>query len=166
MHRCLTRLASTAFLACALAFSYGSTTKADQTGTSVPDGGVVKVKSAHPFAETIARLKQDIAGKKLMFFAEIDQAHLAADAGIGLSPSTLLVFGNPALGSQFITSNPAAGIDWPVRLLVFEDVRSEVWLAYTDFAYIARRHHIADRDEAFAKASMVIRSIVSSVGAE
>jgi uncharacterized protein (DUF302 family) len=166
MLRCLTRLAFTAFLACALAFSYGATTRAGEPGPSVPDGGLVKVKSAHPFAETIALLKQDIAGKKLMFFAEIDQAHLAAAAGIRLSPSTLLVFGNPALGSQFMTSNPAAGIDWPVRLLVFEDAKSEVWLAYTDFAYIARRHHIADRDEAFAKASMVIGSIVSSTGAK
>lgn len=75
-----------------------------------------------------------------MFFAEVDQALLAADAGIGLSLLTLLVFGNPALGSQFMTSNSAAGIDWPMRLLVFEDVRSDVWPACTDFAYIARRH--------------------------
>ena len=33
-----------------------------------------------------------------------------------LHPSTLLVFGNPALGIQFVTSNPVAGLDWPVRL--------------------------------------------------
>ncbi|CAN5192100.1 hypothetical protein BH10PSE7_BH10PSE7_12880 [soil metagenome] len=51
-------------------------------------------------------------------FAEIDQAKLAAKAGISLRPSTLLMFGNPALGSLFMTSKPAAGIDWPVRLLV------------------------------------------------
>jgi uncharacterized protein (DUF302 family) len=160
------RLASTAFLVCALACSRAAITKAEEAGPTVPEGGVITVKSAHPFGETIARLKQDIGDKKLMFFAEIDQAHLAADAGIRLNPSTLLVFGNPALGSQFMTSNPAAGIDWPVRLLVFEDIRGEVWLAYTDFAYIARRHHITDRDEAFGKASMVIASIASTVSAK
>ena len=38
--------------------------------------------------------------------SEIDQSKLAADAGIKLRPSTLLVFGNPPLGTQFITSNP------------------------------------------------------------
>ena len=57
-------------------------------------------------AEAIARIKADIAGKGIKFFMEIDQSKLAADAGIKLRPSTLLVFGNPPLGTQFITSNP------------------------------------------------------------
>ncbi|MEK6588625.1 MAG: DUF302 domain-containing protein, partial [Chloroflexota bacterium] len=43
---------------------------------------------------------------------------LAADAGIKLQPSVLLIFGNPPLGTQFITANANAGLDWPVRLLV------------------------------------------------
>jgi uncharacterized protein (DUF302 family) len=38
-----------------------------------------------------------------MFFGEIDQSKLAAGAGITLRPSTLLTFGNPPLGTQFIT---------------------------------------------------------------
>jgi uncharacterized protein (DUF302 family) len=150
-----------ALVAAALVFSAIAHTRAEEG--PAPEGGVVKVKSAFVIGETITRLKEDIASKKLMFFSEINQSQLAAEAGIQLRPSTLLVFGNPALGSQFMTSNPAAGIDWPVRLLVFEDAKGEVWLAYTDFAFIARRHHIKDRDEAFGKASMVIASIASSV---
>ena len=51
----------------------------------------------------------DIAAKGIKFFSEIDQSKLAADAGIKLNPSTLLVFGNPPLGTQFMTSNPNAG---------------------------------------------------------
>jgi uncharacterized protein (DUF302 family) len=62
-----------------------------------------------------------------------------------------------------MTSNPLAGLDWPVRLLVVEDEKGDVWAAYNDFAYIAHRHGIADRREAFDKASEVIRSITSSV---
>jgi uncharacterized protein (DUF302 family) len=136
------------------------------TGDAAPapyDDGIVRVKSAYSLNETIDRLKQDIAGKGLMFFALIDQSELAAKAGVKLRPSSLLIFGNPALGSLFITSNPVAGLDWPVRLLVFENDKGEVWTAYTDFAYIARRHHIADRAEAFDKAAMVIASVTSSV---
>src|SRR3954469_14422070 len=62
------------------------------------ENGVVKVKSAYPVAETIERIKQDVAAKGIMFFTSIDQSKLAADVGIGLRPSTLLIFGNPALG--------------------------------------------------------------------
>jgi uncharacterized protein (DUF302 family) len=127
------------------------------------DNGIVATKSAYGMAETVARLKQDIAGKGLMFFSEIDQAKLAKDAGIAARPSTLLVFGNPALGTQFITANPQSGIDWPVRLLVFEDASGQVWTEYTDFHYIETRHGIADRKAQFQKASEVIASITSSV---
>src|SRR5262245_26712472 len=130
------------------------------------DGGLVRVKSAYSMEETIARLEKNIADKKLMFFGLIDQSKLAADAGIMLRPSSLLVFGNPALGSQFITSNPTAGIDWPVRLLVFEDAQGGVWAVYNDFAYIARRHGITDRDAQFKMASEVIASIHATVRAQ
>ena len=68
--------------------------------------GVVRVKSVYGFQETIERLKKDIAAKGIKFFSEIDQSKLAADAGIKLNPSTLLVFGNPPLGTQFMTANP------------------------------------------------------------
>jgi uroporphyrin-III C-methyltransferase len=40
---------------------------------------------------------------------------------VALRPSTLLEFGNPALGAQFITSNPVAGLDWPVIFLTGHD---------------------------------------------
>jgi uncharacterized protein (DUF302 family) len=130
------------------------------------DDGVVRVKSAYPIGETIARLKKDIAAKGIKFFSEIDQSKLAADAGIELRPSVLLVFGNPPLGTQFITANPNAGLDWPVRLLVFKNDRGEVWAAYTDFAWIARRHGIENRKDQFKMASNVIASITSSVRAK
>jgi uncharacterized protein (DUF302 family) len=128
--------------------------------------GVISVKSAYGFDETIKRLKGDIADKKIMLFDVIDQAELAAGARIKLLPSTLIVFGNPPLGVQFLTSNPAAGLDWPVRLLVTEDAQGQVLAMYTDFAWIARRHGIENRTAAFKMASDVIGSIAASVASK
>ena len=127
------------------------------------DNGIVTVRSAYPIGETIDRLKRDIAGKGIKFFDEIDQSKLAGDAGIKLRPSVLLIFGNPPLGTQFITANANAGLDWPVRLLVYENDKGEVWTAYTDFDWIARRHGIKNRQDQFKMASNVIASITSSV---
>ena len=121
------------------------------------------VRSAYPLAETIGRLKADIAAKGIAFFAEIDQAKLAKAAGIELEPSTLIIFGNPPLGTQFLTSNPDAGLDWPVRVLVQQDKKGAVTVAYTDFDWIARRYGITDREAQFKMASTVIGSITSSV---
>src|SRR5260370_40156049 len=85
------------------------------------DSGIVRVKSAVSMTEAITRIKADIASKGIKFFMEIDQSKLAADAGIQLRPSTLLVFGNPPLGTRIITSNPNAGLAWPGRLLLTQD---------------------------------------------
>jgi uncharacterized protein (DUF302 family) len=134
--------------------------------TLAGNDGIVRVKSAYPISETVDRLKKDIAGKGIKFFDEIDQSKLAAVAGIKLKPSVLLIFGNPPLGTQFITANANAGLDWPVRLLVFENDRGEVWTAYTDFDWIARRHGIKNRNDQFKMASTVISSITSSVKAK
>jgi uncharacterized protein (DUF302 family) len=139
---------------------------ADDRGEKSTGDGIVRVGSVHTFQETVARLKQDVAAKGIMMFSQIDQAKLAADAGIALRPSTLLVFGNPPLGVQFITSRAEAGLDWPVRLLVYEDASGKVWTAYTDFDWIARRHRISDREQAFKMASSVVASITASVAAK
>jgi uncharacterized protein (DUF302 family) len=113
--------------------------------------------------ETIARIKADVSAKGIMHFAEIDQSRLAAGAGIQLRPSTLLIFGNPPLGTLFISAKPEAGLDWPVRLLVSQDENGQVWAMYTDFKWIAQRHGITERDGEFATATGVIASITSAI---
>ena len=137
----------------------------DMAGAANSDSGVVRVKSAYDVDETVRRLQADIADKGIKFFMVVDQAQLGADAGIKLNPSVLLIFGNPPLGTQFITASANAGLDWPVRLLVFEDEKGGVWAAYTDFDWIARRHGIENRTDQFKTASSVIASITSSVQA-
>jgi uncharacterized protein (DUF302 family) len=162
MHARTVTIISAALMTALASVSLVTKSTANRAAQSAFEDGVVRVKADYPLPEAIARMKHDIAAKGIMMFSTIDQAKLAGDAGIALRPSTLLVFGNPALGSQFITSKAQAGLDWPVRLLVQEDENGQVWAIYTDFEWIARRHRITDRQPAFEMASKVIASIVSS----
>lgn len=130
------------------------------------DDDIIRVKSAYSVPETIARIKADVAAKGIRWFGEVDQAELAAAAGIKLRPSTLLMFGNPPLGTLFITARPEAGLDWPVRLLVNQDENGQVWAVYTDFKWIAARHGITNRDREFSTATGVIASITASIKAQ
>ena len=120
------------------------------------DDGIVRVKSAVPIAEAITRIKADIASKGIRFFMEIDQSKLAAEAEIKRRTSTLLIFGNPPLRTQFITSNLNAGLDSPVRLLLKQDENRDVWAVWTDFDWIAWRHNIKNRAEQFKMATTVM----------
>ena len=58
------------------------------------DSGVIRVKSAYDMDETLVRIK------RRAFFDEIDQAQLAANAGIKLPPS------------QFSAVRDGCGADW------------------------------------------------------
>jgi uncharacterized protein (DUF302 family) len=123
--------------------------------------GVVRLQSEHGFDDTVARLQSAVAAKGVKFFDAIDQSKLGAEAGLKLGRSTLVLFGNPPLGVQFLQSNPYAGLDWPVRMLVTEDANGVVWLAWTDFDYIASRYRISDKPAQFRMASEVAASIAA-----
>jgi uncharacterized protein (DUF302 family) len=163
MSNCFTQACAAAALAVGLLVSSAAPGAAEGVKPAVAASGVIATRSAYGMDETVARLKKDVAAKGITFFQEIDQAALAAKAGIALHPSVLLVFGNPPLGTQFIAANPQAGLDWPVRLLVYRDEAGGVWVAYSDFAWIARRHGVTTRDAQFHMASEVAASIAASV---
>ena len=124
--------------------------------------GVIKQRSDYGFDETIVRIKADIAAKGIRFFDEIDQTKLGENARLPLNRSTLLLFGNPPLGVQFLQSNPVAGLDWPVRMLVTQDDDGTVWVSWTNFTFIAGRYQLTDRDAQIKMASEVSSSIASA----
>jgi len=124
--------------------------------------GVIRLRSANDFDQTIARLKGDVAAKGIRFFDAIDQTALGAGANLSIRRSTLVLFGNPPLGVQFLQSNPYSGLDWPVRMLVVEEADGSTWVAWTDFAFIADRYAISDRAAQFKMASEVAASIATA----
>lgn len=129
---------------------------------TAPAQGVVRVRSLYGVVETVERLKTDIAAKGIQFFTEIDQSKLGASANITIRPSKLILFGNPPLGVQFLSSNPYSGLDWPVRMLVLQEADGSVSIAWTDFSYVAKRFSITNRRAQFKMAGEVAASIASS----
>jgi len=121
--------------------------------------GVLRIASSHPVDETVARIKQSVESKGIRYFIAIDQQQLGASAKLPIRKSTLVLFGNPPLGVQFIQANPYAGLDWPVRMLVRETADGKTEIAYTDFAFIAKRYGITGKDAQLNMASEVAATV-------
>ena len=121
--------------------------------------GLVLTRSSHSVGETLDRLETVLRNKGLRIFARIDHAAGARGVGVGLRSTQLLLFGNPKLGSQLFTSNQLAGIDLPMKALVWEDTQGRVWLAYNDPGYIAARHGIEDRPGVISKMSGALKKL-------
>lgn len=144
-----------------LGFVAASPVKAE-TPQAAPAQGVIRLKSANAFDETLARLKADVEAKGIRFFDAIDQSGLGAQANLKTARSTLVLFGNPPLGVQFLQSNPYAGLDWPVRMLVVEESDGSVWVAWSDFGFVRQRYAITDKDAQFKMAGEVAASIATA----
>lgn len=129
---------------------------------AAPAQGVIRLKSTNSFDETLVRLKADVQAKGIRFFDTIDQSGLGAQANLKTARSTLVLFGNPPLGVQFLQSNPYAGLDWPVRMLVVEEGDGSVWVAWSDFGFVRQRYAIADKDAQFKMAGEVATSIATA----
>jgi len=111
-------------------------------GPAQADDGLVQKKSGQSFAETLAALQAQIEGRGLKTFAVIDHAAGAASAGRELRPTTLVIFGNPKLGSPVMEVSQTAGLDLPIRVLVYEDAKGETWLAYWQPRTVAFTHGV------------------------
>jgi uncharacterized protein (DUF302 family) len=73
-------------------------------------------------------------------FTRIDHAAGAAEAGLTLRPTELLIFGNAKGGTPLMQSNQTIGIDLPLKALVWQDASGKTWLSYNDPGWLAKRH--------------------------
>jgi uncharacterized protein (DUF302 family) len=104
--------------------------------------GLTTIASSLGAKATMVRLEAEVKAKGLTVFARVDHAGDAAAVGLPLRPTELLIFGNARGGTPLMQANQAAGIDLPLRALVYEDASGKVWLAYDDPSWIARRHRL------------------------
>ncbi len=102
--------------------------------------GLVTLRSAYDFQTTLDRLLKALEAKSVTVFARIDHAAGAASLGLPLRPTTLVVFGNPAAGTPLMQAEQTAGIDLPLKALVWQAAGGAVNLSYNDPAWIAARH--------------------------
>ena len=104
------------------------------------NAGIVRVASAHTVAETVARLESLLRERGVLIFARIDFSADAARAGLTMRPEQMLIFGNPRAGTPLMQAQPLAGLDLPLKALIFEDEAGKAWVAWNDPQYVIRRH--------------------------
>lgn len=121
--------------------------------------GMITIKSAHSVKDTLDKLENVLKKKGITVFARIKHDAGAKKVGIELRPTELLIFGNPKLGSPVLTSNQTAGLDLPLKALVWKDEKGQVWLTYNDPAHIAKRHGITDRAKIVAKMTGALKKL-------
>jgi uncharacterized protein (DUF302 family) len=92
-------------------------------------------------------------------FARIHHAAGAAEVGLRLAPTELIVFGNARGGTPLMQSVQAVGIDLPLKVLVWQDAAGNTWLSYNEPGWIARRHGVADAEQIVSKMAAALSAM-------
>ena len=121
--------------------------------------GLTTIQSTFGPQDTVRRLEAAVKAKGMTVFARIDHAAGAAEVGLALRPTELVIFGNAKGGTPLMQSDQTMGIDLPLRALVWQDAAGNTWLSYNDPSWLAQRHGLG------AEAATTVRALTAALDA-
>lgn len=128
--------------------------------------GMIRLPSPNSVEDTSNRLVNLLETKGMTVFTRIDHSAAAHKVGIELRPTTLIIFGNPKVGSPLMKCSQTTAIDLPQKALISEDEQGQVWLSYNDPAYLKERHRIEGCEEVLNKISAALSNFASGATAK
>jgi CubicO group peptidase (beta-lactamase class C family)/uncharacterized protein (DUF302 family) len=114
-------------------------------GADVDPAKVITQESKYSVAETVSRIKAYLAMKKVPVFATYDHGANAQSVDLPLRPTEVVVFGNPKVGTKLMQERQAVAIELPLRVSVWQDERSRVWVGYQDMNDLGSAFGIKDQ---------------------
>jgi uncharacterized protein (DUF302 family) len=121
--------------------------------------GLTTIASSFSPKETLDRVEAEIRAKGMSVFARVDHAAGAAEAGLELRPTSLVIFGNARGGTPLMQASQTAGIDLPLKVLVWQDAAGKTWLSYNEPSWIAQRHHLGIKAEIVDKMAAALSAM-------
>lgn len=116
-------------------------------GSPGPGEGIVSRRAEGDVRETVERLERAIEEQPgLTMVDTIDYRREARRERTRLRPTTLVLFSDPRVGTALMRARREAGMEFPQRILVYEDGGGATHVAYDDPRYLVRRHGIAGEE--------------------
>jgi len=112
--------------------------------SSQAEHGIVQFRSSFDVTVTIDRIRAAFDAHGITVFAQIDFSGDAARAGLNLPAEQMLIFGNPKAGTPLMQQAPRAGLDLPLKVLVWADGQGASWIACNAPEYIVARHALPE----------------------
>ena len=119
------------------------------------------VESQNNHQTTLSRLIELIQDQNLTYFETIDHQANAKKVGMNLKPESVVVFGNPRMGTVLMNCNPSMGLDLPLRILVTTNYEGITSLIYTNPEYWSLKHNIKEKQclEILGKAKIALEDL-------
>ena len=127
------------------------------------DDGLLTVQSNYSFDETVATAQQILEEEGFGIPLVLDHSANAGSVDLELPPTTLIVFGNPMVGTSLMQESRSMAIDLPQKFLIWEDDAGNVYITYNDPLYLANRHGVTEQDEKLANVADRLQSLAEQI---
>ena len=91
---------------------------------------VKSMQSEYSFDETVVRLQNELETENIRVFSIIDHSSEAQKAGLELRRTTVLIVGNPKVGTALMQENQLLAIELPLKILIAENEEGKVVVSY------------------------------------
>lgn len=113
------------------------------------------------FEETVAALQKTLNSKGITIFATIEHHKAAEAVGESMQPATVLIVGNPKVGTALMQENPRLAIELPLKILIYEEGKT-VNIRYEKISAIAEKYHIKQNFSTAEKIDAAMLQLIKS----
>lgn len=123
----------------------------------------VDLVSMYGFRDTVKKLKTAFEEKGLKIFDVIDHQRAAKKVGLTMQPAKVLIYGNPAVGTQYMVKDPTFALQLPLKVLVTE-VDGKVRVIYNTTKFLVQNSTVLKSEDlanTLAKVENLIPNVIS-----
>ena len=113
------------------------------------------------FEETVVALQKTLNSKGITVFATIEHHKAAEAVGESMSPATVLIVGNPKVGTALMQENLLLAIELPLKILIYEEGKT-VNIRYEKVAAIAEKYHIKQNFSTAKRIDAAMQQLIKS----
>jgi uncharacterized protein (DUF302 family) len=122
--------------------------------TSTPATGTVD--------HVVEAIRAELDKRGIPLFDSIDHATNARHAHMHLPGESVILFGNPTVGTQLMQADPEVGIELPLRLLVWDD-NGTTRIGYRDPRELATTYRLDEVTGVLDSMATLLEALVSDV---
>lgn len=135
----------------------------DLLSTNYDDNKLYLMEGQLSVSDTVKNLERELEKREIPLFAKFDHAQNAAEAGLTLRPTTVLVFGSPKVGTGLMQADQSISLELPLRISVWEDEAGSTWLAFPRIAAMAADYGLSQHP-AVSKMERLMEELVRTAG--
>jgi uncharacterized protein (DUF302 family) len=120
------------------------------------------IKSPYNINETLGRLLKVLVEHDMIIFSIIDHSGGAAQMGLTMPDTKLIIFGNPKAGTDLMLADPDFSIDLPLKIVLRKN-NEDTEVLYQTVTELAMRYNVNKINDAIRNMDKTIENMIEQI---